>query len=101
MFRVEDWTSGRHRHFFTSTPTQQATTTDYLFAVASSSRKRLSIIMGNDDLLTDDYVANMLADEAKDCSLKYSTIGMEAYTSSSSSSSRFATHDITPCRLFR
>lgn len=47
--------------------------------------------MGNDDLITDDYVAEMLAEEAKDCSLKYSTMGMEAYTSSSSSSSRCAT----------
>lgn len=47
--------------------------------------------MGNDDLITDEYVAEMLAQEAKDCSLKYSTMGMEAYTSSSSSSSRCAT----------
>lgn len=44
--------------------------------------------MANDDLLTDDYVADILAKEASDCSLKYSTMGMEAYTSSSSSSSR-------------
>ncbi|KAL1859719.1 hypothetical protein Daus18300_009438 [Diaporthe australafricana] len=42
--------------------------------------------MGNDDLLTDDHVAELLAKEAKDCSLKYSTMGMEAYTSSASSS---------------
>lgn len=48
--------------------------------------------MGNDDLITDDAVAELLVNEAKDCSLKYSTIGMEAYTSSSSSSSRFAPH---------
>lgn len=53
--------------------------------------------MGNDNLLTDDYVADLLAQEAKDCSLKYSTMGMEAYTSSSSSSSsRFA-----PCTTGR
>lgn len=51
--------------------------------------------MGNDDLITDDYVAEMLVEEAKDCSLKYSTIGMEAYTSSSSSSSRFANTRLT------
>ncbi|KAJ4417587.1 hypothetical protein N0V82_006060 [Gnomoniopsis sp. IMI 355080] len=44
--------------------------------------------MGNEDLLTDDAVAELLVSEAKDCSLKYSTMGMEAYTSSSSSSSR-------------
>lgn len=48
--------------------------------------------MGNNDLLTDDHVADILAKEAKDCSLKYSTMGMEAYTSSPSSS-RFARLD--------
>jgi hypothetical protein len=37
----------------------------------------------NDDMLTDDYVADMLAKEASDCSLKYSSMGMQAYTSSS------------------
>ncbi|KAJ0123469.1 hypothetical protein J7T55_011934 [Diaporthe amygdali] len=42
--------------------------------------------MGNDDFLTDEHVADLLAKEAKDCSLKYSTMGMEAYTSSPSSS---------------
>ena len=55
--------------------------------------------MGNDELLTDDHVADLLAKEAKDCSLKYSTMGMEAYTSSPSSS-RFAgldTFAALPC----
>ncbi|KAF5601265.1 pre-mrna-splicing factor 38b [Fusarium subglutinans] len=33
----------------------------------------------NDDLLTDDYVADLLSQEASDCSLKYSAMGMEAY----------------------
>ncbi|KAF4339415.1 pre-mrna-splicing factor 38b [Fusarium beomiforme] len=33
----------------------------------------------NDELLTDDYVADLLAQEASDCSLKYSAMGMEAY----------------------
>ncbi|ROV94211.1 hypothetical protein VSDG_05761 [Cytospora chrysosperma] len=42
--------------------------------------------MGDKGLLTDDYVADLLAKEAKDCSLKYSTMGMDAYTSTSSSS---------------
>ncbi|ROW10177.1 hypothetical protein VMCG_01685 [Cytospora schulzeri] len=42
--------------------------------------------MGEKGLLTDDYVADLLAKEAKDCSLKYSTMGMDAYTSTSSSS---------------
>ena len=35
--------------------------------------------MANDELLTDDYVAGLLAQEAKDCSLKYSALGMEAF----------------------
>ena len=38
--------------------------------------------MGNNDYLTDDYVADLLAKDAKDCSLKYSAMGMEAFTSS-------------------
>ncbi|KAF5722599.1 pre-mRNA-splicing factor 38B [Fusarium mundagurra] len=33
----------------------------------------------NDELLTDDYVADLLSQEASDCSLKYSALGMEAY----------------------
>ncbi|KAM0291129.1 hypothetical protein ACHAO9_004246 [Fusarium lateritium] len=33
----------------------------------------------NDELLTDDYVADLLAQEASDCSIKYSAMGMEAY----------------------
>ncbi|TQN68110.1 hypothetical protein CSHISOI_07399 [Colletotrichum shisoi] len=35
--------------------------------------------MTNDNLLTDEYVAGLLAKEADDCSLKYSSIGMEAF----------------------
>ncbi|KAF5595365.1 pre-mrna-splicing factor 38b [Fusarium pseudoanthophilum] len=35
----------------------------------------------NDELLTDDYVADLLSQEASDCSLKYSAMGMEAYRS--------------------
>ncbi|KAI8722255.1 hypothetical protein NCS52_00369000 [Fusarium sp. LHS14.1] len=35
--------------------------------------------MSNDEILTDDYVADLLAQEASDCSLKYSALGMEAY----------------------
>ncbi|KAK1768925.1 hypothetical protein QBC33DRAFT_366632 [Phialemonium atrogriseum] len=38
--------------------------------------------MGNDDILTDDYVAEMLAKEANSCSLKYSSLGLEAYRES-------------------
>lgn len=37
--------------------------------------------MPDDELLTDDYVADLLAKDAQDCSLKYSTMGMEAYES--------------------
>ncbi|ROW16347.1 hypothetical protein VPNG_02688 [Cytospora leucostoma] len=44
--------------------------------------------MGDKGLLTDEYVADVLAKEAKDCSLKYSTMGLEAYTSTPSSTSR-------------
>ncbi|ROT37655.1 hypothetical protein SODALDRAFT_345339 [Sodiomyces alkalinus F11] len=35
--------------------------------------------MSNDELLTDEYVAELLKKEAADCSLKYSSIGMEAF----------------------
>ncbi|KEY68711.1 hypothetical protein S7711_00585 [Stachybotrys chartarum IBT 7711] len=35
--------------------------------------------MSNDDILTDDYVAGLLAQEAKDCSIKYSAMGLEAF----------------------
>lgn len=31
------------------------------------------------ELLTDDYVAEVLAKEAADCSLKYSAMGLEAF----------------------
>lgn len=40
--------------------------------------------MGNDDFLTDDYVADLMAKDAKDFSLKYSAMGMEALSSGSS-----------------
>ncbi|KHN98837.1 pre-mRNA-splicing factor 38B [Metarhizium album ARSEF 1941] len=35
--------------------------------------------MPNNQLLTDDYVAGLLAQDARDCSLKYSAMGMEAF----------------------
>lgn len=35
--------------------------------------------MSNDELLTDEYVAGLLAQDAKDGSLKYSAMGMEAF----------------------
>ncbi|KAL0938019.1 uncharacterized protein CTRU02_207750 [Colletotrichum truncatum] len=37
--------------------------------------------MANDDILTDEYVAELLAKEANDCSLKYSSMGMDAFCS--------------------
>lgn len=37
--------------------------------------------MANDDILTDEYVAELLAKEANDCSLKYSSMGMDAFRS--------------------
>lgn len=33
------------------------------------------------ELLTDDYVAELLTKEAKDCSLKYSSLGLDAFKS--------------------
>ncbi|EMR66055.1 putative pre-mrna-splicing factor 38b protein [Eutypa lata UCREL1] len=38
--------------------------------------------MPSDDILTDDYVAELLAKEASDCSLKYSAMGLDAYKTS-------------------
>ncbi|EEY15932.1 conserved hypothetical protein [Verticillium alfalfae VaMs.102] len=35
--------------------------------------------MPNDDILTDDYLAEVLAKEAADCSLEYSSVGLEAF----------------------
>uniref|UniRef100_A0A8H7NKC6 Uncharacterized protein n=1 Tax=Bionectria ochroleuca TaxID=29856 RepID=A0A8H7NKC6_BIOOC len=37
--------------------------------------------MANHELLTDDYVAELLAKDAQDCSLKYSAMGMEGFRS--------------------
>lgn len=37
--------------------------------------------MPNDELLTDEHVAELLAKDAQDCSLKFSTMGMQAYRS--------------------
>lgn len=38
--------------------------------------------MSTKDILTDDYVAELLAKEAEDCSLKYSAMGLDAYKAS-------------------
>lgn len=37
--------------------------------------------MPNDELLTDEHVAELLAKDAQDCSVKFSTMGMQAYRS--------------------
>jgi len=37
----------------------------------------------DNDILTDDYVAELLANEAKDASLKYSALGVDAFNSNS------------------
>ncbi|KAI1771634.1 hypothetical protein F4818DRAFT_428457 [Hypoxylon cercidicola] len=37
--------------------------------------------MPPDDLLTDDYVTDFLVNEAKDCSLRYSSMGLDAFKS--------------------
>ena len=38
--------------------------------------------MDNDTILTDDYVAGLMAKEASDASIKYSAVGLEAFRSS-------------------
>lgn len=50
--------------------------------------------MANDELLTDDYVAGLLAKDAKDCSLKYSAMGLEAFDSKK----KYARRQTTPFR---
>jgi hypothetical protein len=37
--------------------------------------------MASDTILTDDYVAGVLAREASEASIKYSSMGLEAFTS--------------------
>jgi len=37
--------------------------------------------MANDTILTDDYVAELLTKEASDASIKYSSIGVDAFKS--------------------
>jgi hypothetical protein len=39
--------------------------------------------MANDEILTDDYVARVLAKDAKESSIKYSALGLEAFSSQS------------------
>ena len=39
--------------------------------------------MAKDELLNDDYVASLLTKDAKESSIKYSTLGLEAFSSQS------------------
>lgn len=47
------------------------------FIIAGTKAATNRIDMPNDDLITDDFVAEMLAKEAADHSLKYSSMGMD------------------------
>jgi hypothetical protein len=38
--------------------------------------------MASDDILTDDYVAGLLAKDAKESSIKYSAVGLDAFKES-------------------
>jgi hypothetical protein len=38
--------------------------------------------MAKHEILTDDYVAGLLAKDAKETSIKYSAVGLEAFTQS-------------------
>lgn len=38
-----------------------------------------TLTMSNHEVLTDDYVAGLLSQEANDCSLKFSAMGMDAF----------------------
>lgn len=51
----------------------------WLILWSGSFAQRAVAQMSNDELLTDDYVAGLLAQDAKDCSLKYSAMGMDAF----------------------
>jgi hypothetical protein len=50
-----------------------------IFSWASPSK----VTMAKDELLTDDYVAGLLAKDAKESSIKYSALGLEAFSSPS------------------
>jgi hypothetical protein len=38
--------------------------------------------MGNNDILTDEYVASLLAKDAKESSIKYPALGLEGFATS-------------------
>lgn len=47
-----------------------------------SARSCSVVIMANDEILTDDYVAELLAKDAKESTIKYSSLGLEAFAQS-------------------
>ena len=60
-----------------------------------SSRIGLNLVMPNDDAFTDDYIANLLVNDAKDLTLKYSAQGLQAFPSK-----RIAAHAPKPNTRF-
>jgi hypothetical protein len=42
----------------------------------------LKTVMANNEILTDEYVASLLAKDAKESSIKYSALGLEGFASS-------------------
>ncbi len=44
--------------------------------------------MSNEEILTDDYVAGLLSQEASDCSIKYSAMGVDAFLGKDSNSKK-------------
>ena len=50
-------------------------------AAESYSCTKSVFMMANDTMITDDYVAELLAKEASEASIKYSSMGLEAFRS--------------------
>jgi hypothetical protein len=61
----------------------EATAPNLNLRVKSLSARSFSVvIMANDEMLTDDYVAELLAKDAKESTIKYSSLGLEAFAQS-------------------
>lgn len=54
----------------------------HLLLTLRKQRARNLITMANDDILTDDYVAELLAKDAKESAIKYSSMGLDAFKQS-------------------
>jgi hypothetical protein len=50
--------------------------------VFSTSVLILNTVMANNEILTDEYVASLLAKDAKESSIKYSALGLEGFATS-------------------